>query len=77
MEDLQRTFRRGSVWGQDRKAVKKLWQVYSDRAENITWDSPEQKNRYSELNFGEKVCIAKIKGDMAFSEVYRKKASLR
>ena len=65
MDDLQQELRNGSKWGQDKRAAQKLWVVYSDRDDNTTYDSPDKTTRYGELKFGEKVCIAEIKGDMA------------
>lgn len=62
---LRLEFRNGSKWGQNKTATKTLWVVYSDRAKNPTYTSPEKSTRFGELMFGEKVCIAKIEGDMA------------
>ncbi len=62
---LRLDFHNGSKWGQSRKAGKALWVAYSDRAENPTYNTPDKSSRYGELMFGEKVCIADIKGDMA------------
>lgn len=65
MDELQQELCNGSKWGQDKKAVQKLWVVYSDRDDNTTYSSPDKSERFGELKFGEKVCIAEIKGDMA------------
>lgn len=65
METLQQEFKSGSGWGQDRRAKQALWVVYSDREQNPTYTSPDKSIRCGELKFGEKVCIAEIKGDMA------------
>lgn len=65
METLVKEFKSGSGWGQDRRAKQALWVVYSDRAQNPTYTSPDKSKRLGELKFGEKVCIAEIKGDMA------------
>lgn len=65
MEELRRTFKENSDWGQNRRAKSQLWVVFSDRANNTTYTTPEKTKKLGELNFGEKVCIADIKGDMA------------
>ena len=65
MEDLTRVFKAGSDWGQNRRAKSQLWVVFSDRANNTTYTTPERTQELGELKFGEKVCIAEIKGDMA------------
>lgn len=65
MEDLQMEFRNGSNWGQNKKAKAQLWQVYSDRAENPTYTTADGLTRYETLGFGDKVCIAEIRGDRA------------
>lgn len=62
---LQKGLSNGSSWGQDRKSVQKLWVVYSDRENNVTYETPEGTFPFGVLHFGEKVCIAEIKGDMA------------
>ena len=65
METLLQEFRNGSGWGQDKRAKPALWVVYSDREQNPTYTTPNKAKRFGELKFGEKVCIADIKGDMA------------
>ena len=65
MESLQQEFKNGSGWGQNKRAKAALWVVFSDRAENPTYTSPDKTKRLSQLDFGEKVCIADIQGDMA------------
>lgn len=51
-------------WGQDR-TVEQTWVVYSDRNNNQTYSTPEGTNKLTTLSFGEEVCIAEIRGDMA------------
>lgn len=65
-EDLYSRFTSGtnSKWGQD-KTVKKLWVVYSDRADNPTYTDSKKTRKLGTLNFGQEVCIAEIVGDMA------------
>jgi len=65
MDELQREFRNGSNWGQNKKAKPQAWVVYSDREHNTTYTTPDKAKRFGELMFGEKVNIAEIKGDMA------------
>lgn len=65
METLLQEFRNGSGWGQDRRAKQALWIVYSDRENNTTYTSPDKSKICRILHFGQKVCIAEIKGDMA------------
>ena len=62
---LHQEFRNGSGWGQDSLAKPGVWVVYSDRAENPTYTSPDKTKRFGQLDFGEMVCIADIQGDMA------------
>ena len=64
MTQLRRVLSNGSGWGQE-KSVQKLWVAYSDRNANPTFTSADRTTRYGELKFGEKVCIAEIRGDMA------------
>lgn len=65
-EDLYPLFssKRGSKWGQDR-TVNKLWVVHSDRDNNKTYTTAEKNAECTSLSFGEEVCIADIKNDMA------------
>lgn len=46
-------------------AVKKYWEVYSDRNNNKLYASPDGKIECGELKFNEKVRIAEIKGKYA------------
>lgn len=64
MSELNSIFVDGSKWGQE-KVDNRIWVVYSDRNENITYMTPKGESPYSELNFGEQVCIAEIQGDFA------------
>ncbi len=51
----------------------RYWVVYSDRDHNVTYSSPSKTSgRYKELNFNDKVRIAKISGDFAL--VYKEPA---
>lgn len=45
--------------------VKVGWDVYSDRDDNPTYSTPKDKDLFSTLQFGEKVRIARFKGDFA------------
>jgi len=45
--------------------VKVPWDVYSDRDDNTTYSTPRAKDVYSSLKMGEKVRIARFKGDFA------------
>ena len=45
--------------------VKEPWDVYSDRDDNTTYSTPKDKDVYSSLRMGEKVRIARLKGDYA------------
>ena len=66
MDELQREFCPGSNWGQNKRAKAQAWVVYSDRDDNVTYTSPNKASRLKDpLHFAEKVCIAKISGDMA------------
>ena len=65
LAQLQKELCEGSGWGQDRRAVQKLWVVFSDREDNTTYTTPERRIPFASLHFGEKVCIAEIEGDMA------------
>lgn len=47
------------------KNARGYWDVFSDREENITYDSPSCKKQYGKLSFKEKVRIVKIKQDCA------------
>lgn len=51
-------------WGQD-KTVEQTWVVYSDRNNNQTYATPDGTNKLTTLSFGEEVCIAEIRGNMA------------
>lgn len=65
-EDLYPRFTAGigSKWGQD-KTVNKLWIVFSDRDNNQTYTSADKRQKCTTLSFGEEICIAEIKNDMA------------
>ena len=45
--------------------VKTFWDVYSDRDDNTTYATPRNKTPYSSLKMGEKVRIARFRGDFA------------
>ena len=45
--------------------VKQAWDVYSDREDNTTYATPKDKTPYSSLKMGEKVRIARFRGDFA------------
>ena len=65
MKTLVSELRNGSNWGQTKKAKAQTWVVYSDRANNTTYTTPDKTQKLGELDFAEKVCIAEIVGDMA------------
>ena len=57
-----------SNYGQDKSeepAVKKYWEVYSDRNNNKLYTSPDAAIECGELEFNEKIRIADIKGKYA------------
>lgn len=47
------------------KGQATYWDVYSDRADNTTYESPNSSTKFSSLNFNERVRIAQIQGNYA------------
>lgn len=69
-KDLKPFLRSGN-WGQD-KPTTKYWTVYSDRSSNTTYNGPSTSSgKCDELEFNERVRIAKIEKDFAL--VYTEK----
>lgn len=55
----------GQKVSSDAPFEKRPWDVYSDRDDNKTYSTPKIKDEYSSLKMGEKVRIARFKGDFA------------
>ena len=66
-EDVAKKIESSSSHGQDvRPGSPKFWVVYSDRADNTTYNGPSTSSGvFGKLDFNEKVRIAKISGDFA------------
>lgn len=65
MSDLEKELNADNKWG-TKKMSKTYWVVWSDRDNNTVYSTPEKSNRLdASLNFGDRVTIADIKGDMA------------
>lgn len=47
------------------KGQATYWDVYSDRADNTTYESPNSSTKFSSLDFNERVRIAQIQGNYA------------
>ena len=58
-KDIQ-DFLNSPNWGQDNK-TNSYWKVYSDRANNVTYKSPnDRSDRFATLNMNEELRIAKM-----------------
>lgn len=63
-ENETNTLQSDRNWGQSDTYVKP-WVVYSDRAENQTYTSPDGRSKFTQLEFNEKLFIAKIENGYA------------
>lgn len=71
-----RNFLKSPNWGQDNK-TNSYWKVYSDRANNVTYKSPNNKSeRFATLNLNDELRIAKIQNGYALVYVEQYTAAI-
>ena len=74
-QDIQ-NFLGSSNWGQDNK-TNTYWKVYSDRANNVTYTSPNNKaERFATLDLNDELRIAKIQNGYALVYVEQYTAAI-
>ena len=74
-QDIQ-NFLSSSNWGQDNK-TNTYWKVYSDRANNVTYTSPNNKSeRFATLGLNDELRIAKIENGYALVYVEQYTAAI-